>query len=256
MRRILNLVAALALLTTACKIEINAELSINADGSGTVTMEIGYDDEILALAEAEGESPESMLGDFDLADMPDAEVSTERRGDMNFTIVKVPVDDFTDAASLGGELTSGLTDDFQITVTDDLVSVKGVAALDDALGGGGEAPAFPPEMMAEFFSINIRVTMPGKILDHNADAQDGNTLTWAVDLTVGTLDISAESDPRASSGGSSSVVLYALIAAAVLIAAFLFWWMKMRKDSGTPAAAAAPAPIMDDNPPPAPPPAE
>ena len=36
--------------------------------------------------------------------------------------------------SLGGELTSGLTDDFQITFTDDLVSVKGIAALDDALG--------------------------------------------------------------------------------------------------------------------------
>ena len=86
--------------------------------------------------------------------------------------------------------------------------------------------------MAEFFSINIRVTMPGKILDHNADTQDGNTLTWAVDLTSGTLDISAESDPKASSGGSS-MLIFILIGAAVLIAAFLFWWMKMRKGSGT-----------------------
>ena len=61
--------------------------------------------------------------------------------------------------------------------------------------------------------------MPGKILDHNATSQDGNTLTWVVDLTAGTLDISAESNPNESSGGSSSILLYALIGAAVVIAA-------------------------------------
>jgi hypothetical protein len=255
MRRILILVAALALLTTACKIEINAELAINADQSGTVTMEIGYDDEILALAEADGGSPLEMLGDLDLEDAPGATTSTERRGDMNFTIVEVPVDDFTTLDGVGGGLTEGLTDDFQITFTEDLVTVRGATTLDDALGDSGDTAAFPPEMMAEFFSINIRITMPGKILDHNATSQDGNTLTWVVDLTSGALDISADSNPNESAGGSSSILIYALIGAAVLIAAALVW-MRMKKGSGSPAAEAASAPPADDDAPPAPPPAE
>jgi len=255
MRRILILVAALALLTTACKIEINAELTIDADKSGTVTMEIGYDDEILALAEADGGSPADLLGDFDLEDIAGAVTTTERRGDMNFTIVEVPVEDFTQSEGLGGELTSGLTDDFEITFTEDLVTVRGATTLDDALGDSGDTAAFPPEMMAEFFSINIRITMPGKVLDHNATSQDGSTLTWVVDLTAGTLDISADSNPNESPGGSSSILLYALIGAAVLIAALLVW-MRMKKGSGSPATEAAPAPPADDDTPPAPPPAE
>jgi hypothetical protein len=255
MRRLLILVAALALLTTACKIEINAEFVINADQSGQVILEIGYDDEIAELAAAEGGSPTELLGDFDLEDVPGAEMTTERRGDMNFSIVKVPIDDYTQADALGGDLTSGLTDDFQITFTEDRVTVRGSTTLDDALGDDGAAPAFPPEMMAEFFSINIKATMPGKILDHNATSQDGNTLTWEVDLASAAIDIFAESNPNESAGGSS-MLLYALIGAAVIVAAVLAWMM-MRKRSGPAPAAAAPAPpASDESAPPAPPPAE
>ena len=64
MRRLLILVAALALLTTACKIEINAEFIINADKSGEVVIEFGYDDEVAQLAEANGSSPDEMFEDF------------------------------------------------------------------------------------------------------------------------------------------------------------------------------------------------
>ncbi|MBU1227613.1 MAG: hypothetical protein KJ698_10460 [Actinobacteria bacterium] len=260
MRRLLILVAALALLTTACKIEVNAEFTINADKSGSVTLEIGLDDELLAMAEASGQSADDMLADFDIGDVPGAEVSTERRGDMTFNIIKVPIDDITAAENLGGEMAAGLTESFEVTFTDDLVTVRGTVPLDDALGdmGGGDLEGISPDMMAQFFAINIRITMPGKILEHNATSQSGNTLTWAVDLTSGTLEISAESNPNASAG-SSSVLLYVIIGAAVILAALLLWLFLRKRGGAAPEASFGVTPTgtpAGDYPPPAPPPSE
>ncbi|MCJ7726384.1 MAG: hypothetical protein MUP76_08380 [Acidimicrobiia bacterium] len=264
MRRILILVAALALLTTACKIQVNAEFTINADKTGAVVLEFGYDDEIKELAESSGESPDSMFGDMGLEDAPNAEVTTERRGDMTFQIVTVPIDDVTAAEGLGGEMGAGLTDDFTITFTDDLVTVTGSTTLDDALGGDSEDMAgIPPEMLSEFFEVNIRITMPGEILDHNATSRDGNTLTWNVNLTDPSISISAQSNPNASAGGGNTMV-YIIIAAAVVLLGLLLWlFMKKRgAASGTTAPpmtmddSAAPPMTIDDSLPPAPPPSE
>lgn len=256
MKRMLILVAALALLTTACKIQINAEFTINADKSGVVVLELGYDDEIKELAESSGESPDSMFGDFDLQDTPGAVVTTERRGDMTFQVVTVPIEDITAADALGGEMAAGLTDNFAITFTEDLVTVTGSTTLDDALGGGGEDMAgIPPEMLSEFFEINIRITMPGKILEHNATSQSGNTLTWAVNLTDPTLDISAQSNPNASAGGSSMMV-YIIIAAAVILLGLLAWMFMKKRGSTGGAATAPPPPMAMGDAPPAPPPSE
>jgi hypothetical protein len=260
MRRLLILVAALALLTTACKIEVNAVFTINADKSGEVTLEIGYDDEVADLAAAQGTDPAEMFSEIDLESMPGAEMTEERRGDLNFRIIKVPIDDLTTAQGLGGDMTQGLADSFQISFTDDRVVVQGSTTLNDALGGDtGDLSGFSPEMMAEFFTINIRITMPGKILDHNATSVDGNTLTWAVDLAAPTLDIYAESNPNESPGGSS-VLWYVLIAAGVVVLGLLFWlWTRSRSGGGgggAAAPAAPPAPTAGDVSPPPPPPAE
>mgnify|MGYP001811869497 CR=1 FL=1 len=255
MRRLLILVAALALLTTACKIEINAEFVINADKTGEVVLEFGYDDEVAQLAAANGSSPTEMLGDFDLEDVPGATVTTETRGDMTFQVITVPIDDVTQAEGLGGDLADGLTDDFQISFTDERVTIRGATTLDDALGEDTGEMGLTPEMLAQFFEINVRVTMPGKILEHNADSQSGNTLTWNIDLTGGALDIFAESDPNASEG--SSMLLYVLIGAGAVLLVLVLWYLMRRKGGGTAAAApaAAPAPAAD-SPPPAPPPSE
>jgi LPXTG-motif cell wall-anchored protein len=197
-----------------------------------------------------------MLSDFDLDEVPEATVTTETRGDMTFQVITVPIDDVTSDEGLGGDLGEGLTEDFQISFTEDRVTVRGNTTLDDALGaGGGEEMGLTPEMMAQFFEINVRVTMPGKVLDHNADSQSGNTLTWNVDLTGGSLDIFAESDPNASS--SSSTMLYVLIgAAAVLVALVLWYFMRRKSGGGGGAAPAAPMAPAADTPPPAPPPSE
>lgn len=253
MRRLLILVAALALLTTACKIEINAGIVINADKTGEVVFEFGYDEDVAALAEANGAAPEDMLSDFDLEDLPNATVTTETRGDMTFQVIRAPIDDITAAEGLGGEAGAGLTDQFEITFTEDRVTVQGSTTLEDALGeGGGEDMGLTPDMMAEFFSVNIRITMPGKVLDSNADSQSGNTLTWNVDLTAPSLEIYAQSDPTASSGGGN-LLLYVLIGAGAVLLLLVLWYVMKNRGSG----GASPAPAADPGmAPPPPPPAE
>lgn len=255
MRRLMILVAALALLLTACKIEVNANFTINADKSGSVVMEIGFDDEVQEFAQSQGSDPTEMFADFDLESVPGATVSEERRGDMNFYIVTVPIDDLTAADGLGGEMAQGLTDSFDITFTEDRVIVEGTTALDDALGDSGEdTAALPMDMLADIFSINVRITMPGKILDNNATSVDGNTLTWSVDLASPTLDIYAESNPNESAGGGSMTMIL-IIAGAVIVAALLLWlWSRSRSGgSGAAAATATPAAPAGDTPPPPPP---
>jgi len=260
MRRILILVAALALLTTACKIEINANFDINADQRGTVALEMGFDDEFASIMESMSDEPidpSTLFEDFDLEGTPNAVSSEERRGDMTFYIVTIPVDDITEPQNLGGEATAGLTDDIAIIFTDELVSVVASVDAADALGDSGELDMFTPDMLAESFAVNIRVTMPGEILSHNADSQDGNTLTWNVDLAGGAaLDIQAESDPRGSES-SSGIPIWVFIAAGVVLVALVGWYlMKNRGGSGTETATAADAPPAPEEDAPPPPPSE
>jgi hypothetical protein len=256
MRRILILVAAVALLTTACKVEINANFEINADKTGTIALEMGIDDEFAEFMASMSDEPfdaAMIFEDIDLESGPGAVTSEERRGDMTFYIVTIPVDDITEPQSLGGEATAGLTDDITVTFTDELVSVMAIVDTADAFGDSGELDMVPPEMLTESFAVNIRITMPGKILSHNADSQDGNTLTWNIDLaTGGALDIQAESDPRGSE--SSGIPIWIFIAAGAVLVALIGWFLlKGRggsKPAASPAAGAPPAPEGFAPPPP------
>jgi len=111
----------------------------------------------------------------------------------------------------------------------------------------------PPEMLTEFFEVNLRITMPGKVLEHNATSQSGSTLTWKLDLTEPFIDIYAQSDPRASAG-SGGIPIWVWIAAGGALALVILF-LVARSRGGKPAAASATAAPPADAPPP-PPPAE
>ena len=244
MRRLIALAAVLMLVTTACKIETNFGATIQADGSGTVILEIGVDDEAAEFF-LQGENP---FEGNDFADAPDAQFREERRGDLLFYIVEVPVDDVTDMREGLVDADGGVLNDLTVTVDDDRVVVSGQASAEDTVSDAGDLELDIP--LDEIFSATVFFTMPGEILSHNADRQDGNTLYWDVPVTGGSLDVQAESDPTGTpaSGGSGDggfpVWGYALLAAAVLGA----WWFFMRGRAGSsPAPAAAPdAPPAED----------
>jgi len=220
MRRLIVLASLLALVATACKLETNFGAVINADGSGTIIGEIGLDDEAAELF-LQGQDP---FDGNELASVPGARTREERRGDLTFYIVEIDVDDITDAEQQLIDNENSLLSSLEISVTDTRVTVTGNASADETLGG--QAEGFDPAVFEDSISANVYFTMPGAILSHNADRQDGNTLYWEIPVLGGSLDIQAESDPAgspASSGGDGFPVwAYGLIVAA-LIGAFLYF---------------------------------
>jgi len=234
-------VALLALLTAACRIESNIGAEINADGSGVISAEIGYDEEAAGFIAqfAGGEDP---FGDNPLANFPDAVISEEDRDGMHYRIYTADVDDIE--AAIQGQMTAeenGFIEEFDITIAPTRVEVTGRGGASTALEGAEDF--LSADELAESLSINLRLTLPGKILEHNADAKDGSTLTWAIPL-AGTLDIHAVSDPTQSEGGGFPMWAIIVIAA-VVVAGIAAIGLLGRKRRG---AAVAPPP-----PPPAPP---
>lgn len=235
MRKLIPLVAVLMVMATACKIETNFGATIGADGSGTVILEIGVDDEAAEFF-LQGEDP---FEGNDFTDVPDAQAREERRGDMTFYIVEVPVDDVTEIREglVGAE--GGVLNDLTITVADDRVTVSGSASAEETVSDAGDLDLDIP--IDDIFSATVFFTMPGEILSHNADRQDGNTLYWEVPVTGGTLDVQAESDPTGtpasgSGDGGFPVWGYAVLGAILLGAV----WFFLRGRSGSGSAPAAP----------------
>lgn len=233
MRRLITLAALVAIVTTACKIETNFGAVINADGSGTLIVEIGMDEEAQGFFLQDGGDP---FDDQDMSDFPDARQRQERRGDLNFWIVETDVDDI--AAETGSVLAleDTLLETFSITITDTLVTVAGTASGEDFGDAAGE---FDPSIMEDSISANVMITMPGAITSHNATSQDGNELTWSIPLFGGPINVNATSDPRgtpaSSSGGGLSLPL--IIGILVLLAAAGYFFL--RKKSADAAAATA-----------------
>lgn len=239
MRRLFALAAVLVLVTAACKIETNFGAVINADGTGTVIIELGVDEEAAQFF-LDGTDP---FADQELADAPGARTREEKRGDLTFYIVELDVDDVTEMQEglVGAE--GGVLNDLTITVTDDRVTVSGSASAEESVG---EAEGLDLDI-ADIFSASVYFTMPGGIVSHNADRQDGNTLYWDVPLTGGDLNIQAESDPNGTpaSGGGGGFPVWAIGLLAVAVLAAAWYFMKGRSGGAAPAAAA-------DTPPPPP----
>lgn len=214
MRRLLPLVALLALLTAACRIESNIGAEINADGSGMISAEIGYDEEAAGFIE-QFAGEEDPFGDNPLAGFPNAQITEEDRGGMHYRIYSAEVEDIEAALQQAMAADSGgFIEEFTLTVGPNRVEVTGRGSAGAATEG---AEGFlPADQLAESLAINLRLTLPGKILENNADSQDGNTLTWAIPITGEALEIRAVSDPSQSEGGGFPMWVIIVIAAVVI----------------------------------------
>jgi hypothetical protein len=223
MRRLLVVASLLALVATACKIETNIGAVINADGSGTVVVELGLDEEAQGFFLEGGDDP---FEGNELSELAGARTRTEERGGLTYYIIEADVDSVEEIEDLILSNDSTLLEDFNITVTDTLVTITGTATAEQTLGEDTEG--LDPSVLEDSFSAQVRFTMPGAIQEHNADDRDGNTLIWDVPILGGTLDIQAQSDPTGTpstgggDGGGIPVWVIVLIAAAVLAAAWYF----------------------------------
>ena len=134
-------------------------------------------------------------------------------------------------------------EEFSLTIEPDRVEVTGRGNAGAATEGADDFMSL--EELQESVTINLRLTLPGKILEHNADSQDGNTLTWSVPFTGEAMDVRAVSDPTQSEGGGFPMWAIIVIAAVVVAGIAALALLGRRRGS----AAAVP-------PPPPPPPPE
>lgn len=242
MRRLIIMASLLALVATACKLETNIGAIINADGSGTVVTELGMDEEAKGIFLQDGADP---FEGNDLSTCEGAERSEEQRGDMTFYILAC---DIADLAEFEQALTSSentMLSTFDITVTDTLVTVSGTADASNTLGS--EAEGFDPAIFEESISANLKITMPGSIIEHNADSRNGNTLTWEIPVLGGVLDVQASSNPAGTpasggDGGGFPTWLIAVIAVVVLGGGYYLWTQNKKKDGAAPTDTPPPAP--------------
>ena len=214
MRRLIPLLLLLVVLATACRIESNLIAEINPDGSGVIGAEIGYDEEAGQFIE-EMTGGQDLFADSPMAGFPDAEGREENRGDMHYLISTAAVDDI--GAALQQAITAdpnSLVQELALDITADRVAVTGRGSLTGAMEGA--EGMLSPDQIAESVSANVRLTLPGRILESNATSRDGNTLTWALPITGEVVQISAVSDPTQSAGGGFPVWAIIVIAAAAL----------------------------------------
>ena len=246
MRRLTAIASLLALVAVSCQIETNFGATINADGTGTVIAEIGLDEEAQGFFLEGGSDP---FEGNEIAEIPGAETRQEERNGLTYFIVEVPVDDVTQVEDLLTGNENALLSGFDVQVTDTLVSVSGTATAADTLGE--QAEGFDPQVFEDSVSANISLTLPGKILSHNADSQDGNTLSWSVPILGGELNIQAESDPTGSpSGGGDGGGAGAIIVPIILVVVAGIGWYVWNRNKNQGSDDAAPAAVTADATPP------
>jgi hypothetical protein len=230
------LLAAVAMVLVGC-IRFELSITVNEDGSGEASILVALDEEAIeAFDEETGgdtENPFSNPTDEDFADLPDGAAFEDYNEDgfvgSRVTIPFAASDDvpaaletFFATTTAGDGLTGpdGLFETLELRREGDgwrLEALSVPLGLDD----GGEddslfANAFVEALFSEA-SFEIKVELPGEIMEHNADRVVGSTMVWELGFT--------DSEPvqlmaltSANGGGSGSNLAVALIVVAFVIA--------------------------------------
>lgn len=271
-RRSLPLVGLLVILLSGC-FKIDLKIVVEDDGSGSIeglaAVDAGAFADLGALfgEEAGGDAPsrEELCQEFiDDSDVPEG-ATTEPYEDGDFCGVRFSRE-YT-AEEMQQELANSFEEDGgEFVIERDGEGWRFQADLGDQAAEG--ADFFPTELFddAEF---TIRVRLPGRQVEHNADRiESDGTMVWNVDLFNPGGALMARTEPGTpitggggDDGGSNTVLIIVLVAAAIALAAGAIWWWTKR--SKAPAAGAAvseqvgPADstMPGDGPPTSPPPA-
>lgn len=211
----------LALFLSACS--FNVTTVVESDGSGTWKTEIGFNAEDQALLSSFGmgasEVCQEMQADGELP--AGAQISTEERDGSIWCVVEQSFATLAELRQLHSE-GDGITVN-RLEILDDQFYYDLSLDMRDA-----EASLEEMQELGEFaLDFTWQLTVPGKVVSHNADAISGNTLTW--NLTPGTIiSLQAESNLSSGSGGSTwLILLLCCLCLVVMIGAgvggFLFW---------------------------------
>ena len=198
MRRLLWLVAVVAVALSACTIRFEYGITVEEDESGTVAIFIGFDEEMMTLLTDVGDSEGSFLGEFN--NVPDGwtvdEVSLDGFEGFMASADFVSFDEFEvkmadmaegEGGSAGADFFSNteLTRDgdmflFRSEVSDGFAQNLGESVDDGSLAG------IDMSMLEDLFEVRFALGLPGEIIHNNADVVDGETLHWEINPATDT----------------------------------------------------------------------
>ena len=216
---------------------------VEDDESGTFTIELSLDDELRQLLEEQG--GEQFLGFTDQLNDPPDGWEAEEFTEGVFQGVRVTTE-FEDFESLQSKLSSidaqlsqselalpaafqtlGLSRDGDIfTFRADLAdATSGLDQLSDQNVGGFDIA----QIIDTIFTIRFIVTLPGEVLEHNADSLEGSTLVWQVTSSDTTGVLMATSDAGSGPSTASLVGLAAVVLVVLAVGGYAFARSRRRR---------------------------
>lgn len=227
----------LALLASACQVRLAADVAIGRDGSGTFEFAVAIDEELAQDLREAGVEP--LAGLEDAGDSSRWEVVGEEPDDGGVRVrLQASFDDPDGLAQLSADLHRSLDRD-DVRVHDGLrlerrddgsmaFSGRVGLALPAAPGAEGQGVGFDAEDLErlleergeEFVRYDVRVTLPGEPLEHDADEVDGTALVWRAPVD-GMREISAVSAPPGTPPLVIAVAVGLLVAVVTGVGAYL-----------------------------------
>ena len=236
---ILALVAILLL--AACEFRIRADLVIEEDESGTLSVELSMDEELAALAGGNfgGELAvgEELVPPGWTADLVTDEGYEGIRASTDFGSLDELEQRLGELAEGTGAADTPLLAflaDMSPTREEDtfrfhLLIPEEVEAM---IGEGLQESPIPIDLalLDEVFDIRLSLVLPGEILNNNANVVTGQTLVWEISLTDSGRELEAES--RLPGPDRTRLIALGAVVAALLVV--VYFVAKLRKRRSTP----------------------
>jgi LppM domain len=236
MKRSLILLAAFAVVLSACKLEISVEMQIDADGSGNGTFVLSVNDQMRDLIEQDGRTldPDEMFARFGI-DTSTVDIVETREGDFTTWTAASSFATFEELKQLfavGSDLSAIKEASFERVGNE--ITLTGLIDMDLE----SEIPDNTPvgiETIAQFITITAVVDMPGTVVEHNADRiDDEGRLVWDLTLLQPRRPIMVVSDLTSpGSGPSTAVYIGGGIGAAVVVILLLGVFRRRRSKAAS-----------------------
>ena len=193
-----------ALLLSACEFRIRADLMIEADESGTLSVEMSMDEELAALAGGDF-GGELAIGEEMVPSGWTAEVLSDGgyegiRASTNFgslAELQQRLGEFAEGTGTADTPLLAFLADISPTRDEDTFrfSLLIPEEVEGMIGEGLQQSPIPIDLavLDEVFDIRLSLVLPGDILSNNADLVSGQTLAWEISLTDSGRVLEAES---------------------------------------------------------------
>jgi hypothetical protein len=176
MKRLSIAIALVSILIAGCRAEVRLLLDVTEQGTGTLTAEVGVDDQLRDLIDQLAGDSEAIISGLDLGLEGTGETRVE--DDLTVYATEVPFDDVdTIPIAAAGNFTA-----FSLDLTDEGTSFEATLDLAGELDLS-QFPLDPATIDSETLQARIIVSLPGDPSDHNADeVLDDGRYSWDIPL--------------------------------------------------------------------------